>query len=109
MLWDLPGADDDEKHYFERYGLGYFDALVIVSTDRLMATDVKLARKALEYRVPIFFVRNKADAVSLRMLFVSCVSVCAVLMRSDIAFLPKGHPVQDTEDEEEEGDPQEGR
>ncbi|ORY99213.1 interferon-inducible GTPase-domain-containing protein [Syncephalastrum racemosum] len=106
MLWDLPGAEENEKRYFERYGLGYFDALVIVSTDRLMATDVKLARKALEYRVPIFFVRNKADAVrttttgSIYLSLSVCMYVSTDLI-PNAAPKRKGHPVQDAENEEE--------
>ena len=64
MLWDMPGVTTKAKHYFHEHCLGAFDALLIVSSDRLMATDIKLARKAIEYGVPVFFIRNKADTVS---------------------------------------------
>ncbi|KAI9243484.1 hypothetical protein BDA99DRAFT_530260 [Phascolomyces articulosus] len=69
MLWDMPSVVIHDgmrtKHYFHEYFLGAFDALLIVSAERLMATDVKLARRAIEYDVPVFFIRNKADAVCL--------------------------------------------
>ncbi|KAI8141415.1 P-loop containing nucleoside triphosphate hydrolase protein [Fennellomyces sp. T-0311] len=68
MLWDLPGVTTSAKQYFHEHCLGAFDALLIVFADRLMASDIKLARKALEYDIPVFFVRNKADTVS-RFLF----------------------------------------
>ncbi|KAI8388744.1 interferon-inducible GTPase-domain-containing protein [Radiomyces spectabilis] len=64
MIWDFPGAGTQNQpanQYFEACSLGIFDALIIVSTDRLMAVDVKLARRALKYRIPVFFIRNKAD------------------------------------------------
>ncbi|KAI9471363.1 hypothetical protein BDB00DRAFT_862504 [Zychaea mexicana] len=63
MLWDMPSVNcGSAKQYFHRHCLGAFDALVIVSAERLMATDIKLARRAIDYDVPVFFVRNKADA-----------------------------------------------
>ncbi|KAG1470325.1 hypothetical protein G6F56_002751 [Rhizopus delemar] len=63
-LWDMPGIGTPRhpsKNYFENYCLGAFDALLIVFDDRFMATDVDLARKAIQYNVPVFFIRNKAD------------------------------------------------
>ncbi|KAI9322866.1 P-loop containing nucleoside triphosphate hydrolase protein [Dichotomocladium elegans] len=63
MLWDLPGITfRGGKQYFEDHCLGAFDAILLVSGDRLMAADIKLARMALRYNIPIFFIRNKADA-----------------------------------------------
>ena len=67
MLWDMPSVVIHHgmrtKHYFHKHFLGAFDALLIVSAERLMATDVKLARRAIEFGVPVFFIRNKSDAV----------------------------------------------
>ena len=67
MIWDMPSVVINHgmrtKHYFHKHFLGAFDALLIVSAERLMATDVKLARRAIEFGVPVFFIRNKSDAV----------------------------------------------
>jgi predicted GTPase len=66
-LWDMPGIGTPRhptKSYFENYCLGAFDAILIVFDDRLMASDVELARKAYKYHVPVFFVKNKADLVN---------------------------------------------
>ncbi|KAI9246610.1 P-loop containing nucleoside triphosphate hydrolase protein [Sporodiniella umbellata] len=63
-LWDMPGIGTlrhPSKGYFENYCLGAFDALLIVFDDRFMATDIEFARKAMQYNVPVFFIRNKAD------------------------------------------------
>jgi predicted GTPase len=67
-LWDMPGVGTPRhpsKNYFERYFLGAFDAILIVFDDRLMASDVDIARQAKIYKVPVFFIKNKADMVSL--------------------------------------------
>ncbi|KAG1136604.1 hypothetical protein G6F37_008821 [Rhizopus arrhizus] len=66
-LWDMPGIGTlrhPSKYFFKNYCLGAFDALLIVFDDRLMATDIDLARKANQYDVPVFFIKNKADQAS---------------------------------------------
>ncbi|KAI8885350.1 P-loop containing nucleoside triphosphate hydrolase protein [Backusella circina FSU 941] len=66
VLWDMPGIGTPShpiKTYFERYCLGAFDAVLIVFDERLMASDVELARKAALYDIPVFFIRNKSDLV----------------------------------------------
>ncbi|CAO3623074.1 unnamed protein product [Mucor hiemalis] len=70
-LWDLPGIGTPRhpsNDYFENYCLGAFDAILIVFHDRLMASDVDIARRARKYDVPIFFVKNKADLSIERMM-----------------------------------------
>jgi hypothetical protein len=67
-LWDMPGIGTPRHpliNYFDNYFLGAFDAILIVFDDRLMASDVEIARKAKIYDVPVFFIKNKADLVSL--------------------------------------------
>lgn len=71
-LWDMPGIGTPRHpstSYFDNYFLGAFDAILIVFDDRLMASDVEIARKAKIYDVPVFFVKNKADLVSLSKFF----------------------------------------
>lgn len=67
-LWDFPGIGTPRhpsNDYFENYCLGAFDAILIVFHDRLMASDVDIARRARKYNVPVFFVKNKADLVGI--------------------------------------------
>lgn len=67
-LWDMPGIGTPRhplKNFFENYCLGAFDAILIVFDDRLMASDVDIARRARKYNVPVFFVKNKADQVKI--------------------------------------------
>ncbi|KAH8549967.1 interferon-inducible GTPase-domain-containing protein [Umbelopsis sp. PMI_123] len=64
VLWDLPGAatlHHPAETYFEDKFLCAFDALIIVMAERLQETDIIIANKAEEKKVPVFFVRNKAD------------------------------------------------
>lgn len=49
---------------FDTYFLGAFDAILIVFDDRLMASNVEIARKAKLYNVPVSFIKNRADLVS---------------------------------------------
>ncbi|GAN05982.1 interferon-inducible GTPase 5-like [Mucor ambiguus] len=63
-LWDMPGIGTPRhptSHFFDTYFLGAFDAILVVFDDRLMASDVEIARKAKLYNVPVFFIKNKAD------------------------------------------------
>ncbi|KAL9538034.1 hypothetical protein MBANPS3_011248 [Mucor bainieri] len=63
-LWDMPGIGTPRhptRSFFDTYFLGAFDAILIVFDDRLMASDVDIARKAKLYDVPVFFIKNKAD------------------------------------------------
>jgi predicted GTPase len=72
VLWDMPGigtSSHPSDTYFERYCLGAFDAVLIVFDERLMASDVELARRAALYDIPVFFIRNKADLVSFFFVF----------------------------------------
>lgn len=65
-LWDMPGIGTPRhpaKNFFENYCLGAFDAILIVFDDRLMASDIDIARRAKKYDVPVFFVKNKSDLV----------------------------------------------
>ncbi|KAI8138453.1 interferon-inducible GTPase-domain-containing protein [Fennellomyces sp. T-0311] len=64
ILWDMPGAGTeahDAEEYFNEKFLYAFDTLIIVIADRLQDSDIYLAKKAKEYRIPFMFVRNKAD------------------------------------------------
>ncbi|KAI8578281.1 hypothetical protein K450DRAFT_301283 [Umbelopsis ramanniana AG] len=64
MIWDMPGAGTKShpaKSYYEDKYLQAFDALVIVTGDRLMATDVHIARAAHAHGQPYYIVRNKMD------------------------------------------------
>ncbi|CAO3647004.1 unnamed protein product [Mucor fragilis] len=63
-LWDMPGIGTPRhptSTFFDTYFLGAFDAILIVFDDRLMASNVEIARKAKLYDVPVFFIKNKAD------------------------------------------------
>lgn len=67
-LWDMPGIGTPRhpaKTFFENYCLGAFDAILIVFDDRLMASDIDIARRAKKYDVPVFFVKNKSDLVNI--------------------------------------------
>ncbi|KAF1800260.1 P-loop containing nucleoside triphosphate hydrolase protein [Mucor lusitanicus] len=66
-LWDMPGIGTPRhptSGFFDTYFLGAFDAILIVFDDRLMASDIEIARKSKLYDVPVFFIKNKADLVS---------------------------------------------
>ncbi|CAO0790328.1 unnamed protein product [Mucor circinelloides] len=63
-LWDMPGIGTPRhptSSFFDTYFLGAFDAILVVFDDRLMASDVEIARKAKVYDVPVFFIKTKAD------------------------------------------------
>eukprot|EP00026_Physarum_polycephalum_P014515 Phypoly_transcript_15037.p1 GENE.Phypoly_transcript_15037~~Phypoly_transcript_15037.p1 ORF type:complete len:259 (+),score=27.71 Phypoly_transcript_15037:86-862(+) len=65
MLWDLPGAGTTmhpASTYFRDKALFAFDCLLIVTDDRFLQVDLDIAKEAVEWKVPVFFVRNKADA-----------------------------------------------
>lgn len=67
-LWDLPGIGTPRhpiQNYFENYCLGAFDAILIVFDDRLMASDIDIARRARYYDIPVFFIKNKSDLVNI--------------------------------------------
>lgn len=53
------------ENFFENYCLGAFDAILIVFDDRLMASDIDIARRARKYDIPVFFVKNKSDIVNI--------------------------------------------
>lgn len=66
IVWDMPGAgtmNHPAETYFEDNFLYAFDTLVIVTAERLQEIDISLAKKANEHRIPVLFVRNKADQV----------------------------------------------
>lgn len=85
ILWDMPGAGtlaNSDKTYFEDNYLYAFDSLIIVTAERykkrkrkmekrecnvtrLQAIDLEIAAKAQEYHIPVLFVRNRCDQVSL--------------------------------------------
>jgi len=63
----MPGIDTPRhptSTFFDTYFLGAFDAILIVFDDRLMASNVEVARKVKLYDVSVFFIKNKADLVS---------------------------------------------
>ncbi|KAI7866037.1 interferon-inducible GTPase-domain-containing protein [Spinellus fusiger] len=66
VLWDMP-ATSTMNHptdtYFEDKFLCAFDSIVIVTSERFQQVDILLAKKAKEWKVPVLFVRNKADQV----------------------------------------------
>ncbi|KAI9267553.1 P-loop containing nucleoside triphosphate hydrolase protein [Helicostylum pulchrum] len=67
-LWDMPGVGTPRhpiENFFENYCLGAFDAILIVFDDRLMASDIDIARRAIKYDIPVFFVKNKSDLVNI--------------------------------------------
>ncbi|GAA5798048.1 hypothetical protein HPULCUR_003447 [Helicostylum pulchrum] len=54
-LWDMPGVGTPRhpiENFFENYCLGAFDAILIVFDDRLMASDIDIARRAIKYDIP---------------------------------------------------------
>ncbi|KAG2175392.1 hypothetical protein INT43_001039 [Umbelopsis isabellina] len=64
MIWDMPGAGTRRhpaKSYYEDKYLEAFDALLIVTGDRLMATDIHIARAAQAAGQSFFVARNKMD------------------------------------------------
>ncbi|KAI8365265.1 interferon-inducible GTPase-domain-containing protein [Radiomyces spectabilis] len=64
ILWDMPGAgtmNHPADTYFEDKFLCAFDSLIIVLAERLQETDLLIAKKAQQWRIPVLFVRNKAD------------------------------------------------
>ncbi|KAI8972321.1 interferon-inducible GTPase-domain-containing protein [Pilobolus umbonatus] len=64
MVWDFPGMgtpSHPSKGFFDRYCLGAFDVIIIVFSDRLMASDIHTARMAMKYDKPVLFVRNQSD------------------------------------------------
>ncbi|KAI8353245.1 interferon-inducible GTPase-domain-containing protein [Choanephora cucurbitarum] len=67
VIWDMPGVgtkSHPRETYFEDNFLCAFDLLVIVLGNRLMQDDINIALKAKEHRIPVLFVRSKADQVS---------------------------------------------
>ncbi|KAI8068128.1 interferon-inducible GTPase-domain-containing protein [Gilbertella persicaria] len=64
IIWDMPGVGT-KRHpretYFEDNFLCAFDLLVIVLGNRLMQDDIDIAFKAKDQRIPVLFVRSKAD------------------------------------------------
>lgn len=66
IVWDMPGAgtmNHPAETYFDDNFLYAFDTLVIVTAERLQEIDINLAKRANELRIPVLFVRNKADQV----------------------------------------------
>ncbi|KAG0176512.1 hypothetical protein DFQ28_007207 [Apophysomyces sp. BC1034] len=64
ILWDMPGAgtmNHPAETYFEDKFLCAFDSLIIVTAERLQEIDLAIAHKAKQWKVPVLFVRNKAD------------------------------------------------
>ncbi|ORX62765.1 P-loop containing nucleoside triphosphate hydrolase protein [Hesseltinella vesiculosa] len=64
VIWDMPGAgtmNHPASTYFEDKFLCAFDSLVIVTAERLMSIDVKIAQQAQQFNIPVLVVRNKAD------------------------------------------------
>ncbi|KAI8340463.1 interferon-inducible GTPase-domain-containing protein [Chlamydoabsidia padenii] len=64
ILWDMPGANTmnhPASTYFEDKFLCAFDSLIIVTAERLMETDIKIAKQAQLCQIPVLIVRNKAD------------------------------------------------
>ncbi|ORZ06722.1 interferon-inducible GTPase-domain-containing protein [Absidia repens] len=64
VLWDMPGANTMNHPggtYFEDKFLCAFDSLIIVTAERLMETDIQIAKQAQLCQIPILIVRNKAD------------------------------------------------
>ncbi|CAO3625411.1 unnamed protein product [Cunninghamella blakesleeana] len=64
IIWDMPGANTmnhPASTYFQDKFLCAFDSLIIVTAERLMETDIKIAKQAQQWQIPVLIVRNKAD------------------------------------------------
>eukprot|EP01133_Synstelium_polycarpum_P004095 gene4095-4775_t len=64
VFWDLPGAGTNNhsaNDYFEQKCLYAFDCLIVVCSDRFMEIDLDIAYQAVQWGVPVFFVRNMFD------------------------------------------------
>ncbi|KAI8877242.1 P-loop containing nucleoside triphosphate hydrolase protein [Backusella circina FSU 941] len=63
-IWDMPGVGTTShppETYFENNFLCAFDLFVLVLGDRVMKHDIDIAEKAKEFKIPVLFVRSKAD------------------------------------------------
>jgi predicted GTPase len=64
VFWDLPGAGTHlhpDTGYFSAECLYAFDALIVVCDTRFGEVDLAIANEAVEWGVPVLFVRNKFD------------------------------------------------
>lgn len=65
VFWDIPGAGTlmytSADEYFMKNHLYAFDYLFMVSADRFMDVDFKIAKTAKRWYVPTAFIRNKFD------------------------------------------------
>jgi GTP-binding protein EngB required for normal cell division len=64
IFWDLPGAGtirQPARDYFRSKHLFAFDVLIVVCAERILEVDLEIANMALEWGVPVLFVRNKFD------------------------------------------------
>lgn len=64
VLYDLPGAGTSRfpiDTYAARFGLRYFDMVILVTADRYTNDDIILAGELKRFNVPVYFVRTKTD------------------------------------------------
>ncbi|RUP25904.1 interferon-inducible GTPase-domain-containing protein [Jimgerdemannia flammicorona] len=64
VLWDLPGGGAERnpgEPYFPDKMMFAFDALIVVTSAKFLQIELDIAKQANEKRVPIYFVRSKAD------------------------------------------------
>lgn len=62
VLWDLPGGNtlkQNAHNYFNRQVLYAFDCIIVVTASRFTELDLEIADLAVQWEVPVFFVRNK--------------------------------------------------
>lgn len=64
-FFDLPGFGtqrfSDPNEYAKEFGLRYMNALIVVTGNRVFANDIRLVKLAVEYKIPVYFLRNFAD------------------------------------------------
>lgn len=63
-LWDMPGIGTLKQRgsrYFDTNMLYAFDCILVLSADRFLEGDFEIAKRAIEYKRSLVFVRTKAD------------------------------------------------
>ncbi|OQV14473.1 putative Interferon-inducible GTPase 1 [Hypsibius exemplaris] len=64
VYWDTPGCGTTSvpvKEYFTTQKLFCFDCLLIIVGNRILESDLEIARAALDLNIPVFFVRSQSD------------------------------------------------
>jgi len=64
FIWDLPGANtpnNPAETYFEDKLLCAYDALLLVSGETFLESDLEVLKQAQRYGIPVALVRTKSD------------------------------------------------